>query len=103
MKVRRSANTAEASRIAEELFIKYEFPKEAEKLLSDYQEAIRRLVRVRKEAVSNLAQAEARMKSAEAKYLLQAARRQELIEQLEKCTIRAERSGLVVYAGSNEP
>lgn len=103
MKVKRSANTAEASRIAEELFIKYEFPKQAEKLLSDYQEAIRKLVRVRKEAVSNLARAEQRMKSAEATYQLQTARRRELTDQLSKCVIRAERSGLVVYAGSNEP
>ena len=43
------------------------------------------------------------MKSNEAKYELQKARRDELAEQIDKCTIRAERPGLVVYAGSDDP
>jgi multidrug efflux pump subunit AcrA (membrane-fusion protein) len=103
MKVRRNRNSAESTVTDEDLFIKYEFPKQAEKLLSDYEEALRKLERTRKQAVSEMAQAEARLRSHEARYKLQAQRRKELIEQIAKCEIPAERTGLVVYAGSNEP
>jgi RND family efflux transporter MFP subunit len=101
MQVRKQRSAAEAADIAVDLFIRYEFPKQAEKLLSDYEEALRKLERVRKEAVSKLAQAEARMKSTEAKYQLQKRQRDEYEEQLDKCVIVAERPGLVVYAGGN--
>lgn len=103
MTVERNKNSAQASRIAEELFIKYEFPKQAEKLLSDYQEALRKLERTRKQATSKLAQAQAKLRSTEATYQLQENQLKELLELIEKCTIRAERTGLVVYGGSGEP
>lgn len=103
MKVMRNRNSAEAAGIAAELFVKYEFPKQCEQLLSDYQEAIRDLEVTWKQAVSKLAQAEARLKSSEAQYKLRAKRLQEITEQIDKCVIRAERPGLVVYAGSDRP
>jgi len=93
---RQSAETAKA------LFIKYEFPKEAEKLLSDYEEALRKLVRARKLAVSKLAQAEAKKNSAEARHKLQTRKRDEIREQIEKCVIKATKPGLVVYGGGRE-
>lgn len=89
-----SLETAETNR---ELFIRYEFPKEAEKLLSDYEEALRKLERAKKLAESKMAQAEAELNSAEATFQLQSRRRRQIQEQIEKCTIRAERPGLVVY------
>jgi len=91
--------TAETSK---ELFIKYEFPKMAEKLLSDYLEAMRKLNRAQKLAVSKLAQSEAKLRSMEARYTLQARKRKEIAEQLAKCVIRAERPGLVVYGGGDD-
>jgi len=93
-----STQSAETSM---DLYIKYEFPKQAEKLLSDYEEALRKLQRAKRMASAKLAQAKARLNSAEARYQLQSRRREEMAEQIAKCVIKAERSGLVVY-GSND-
>ena len=80
-----------------DLFIKYEFPKQAQKLLSDYEESLRKLLRARKLAHSKIAQSEAKKNSAEVRHELQTRKRQELATQIEKCIIRAPRTGLVVY------
>ncbi|HDP36009.1 MAG TPA: HlyD family efflux transporter periplasmic adaptor subunit, partial [Candidatus Hydrogenedentes bacterium] len=80
-----------------ELFIKYEFPKEAQKLLSDYEESLRKLERTKKLAHSKIAQAEAKRNSAEARHALQTRKREDLLQQIEKCVIQAPRPGLVVY------
>jgi len=82
---------------ARDLFSKYEFPKTAEEALSKYTEAVRELTRARKAAVSKLAQAEAKLKSAQGQYTIQARQRKDLYEQLDKCIIRATKPGLVVY------
>lgn len=97
MALRRSEIALESARISKELFILYEFPKSSQKLLSDYAEALRRLRSTEKQAVSKLAQAEAQLKSAEARFTLQTQRRKEIQEQIEKCVIRATKPGLVVY------
>jgi len=85
---------------AKELFVKYEFSKNAEKLLGGYQEAMRELGRTEAKARSKLAQAEARLKSSEATFLVQKERRQKMQKQLEACTIKAPSPGQVVYASS---
>lgn len=90
--------SAETSR---DLFIKYEFPKSAQKLLSDYEESMRKLIRAQKLATSTIAQSEAKKNSAQARHELQTRKRNELNEQIEKCVIKAPRTGLVVY-GSGE-
>ncbi|GMU92036.1 MAG: hypothetical protein AMXMBFR4_10940 [Candidatus Hydrogenedentota bacterium] len=102
MSVRKNEVQKQAAMTAEELFVKYEFPKEAERLLSAYEEALRSLERTMKQALAKQAQAEARMKASEASYNLRANRRKELQEQLDACSIAAERPGLVVYGGSDE-
>jgi len=84
------------------LFEKYEFPKTAEEALSKYTEALRELDRVRKGAVSRLAQADAKLKSAQAKYSLEEKQLKEMYDQLAKCTIKAPRPGLVVYGSGGE-
>lgn len=96
---RLKVQTAETAR---DLFLKYEFIKSAEEFLSKYLEAERELNRARKAAVSKLAQAEARLKSAKAQYHVQLRRRQDLQEQLDKCVIRATKPGLVVYGGGRD-
>jgi len=83
-----------------ELFRLYEFPKEAERLLSDYNEAKRELERIESQARSKLAQAQAKLDTEEAKYALQVDRLKREKEQLEACTIRATAPGEVVYASS---
>jgi RND family efflux transporter MFP subunit len=84
------------------LFEKYEFPKAAEEALSKYTEALRELDRTKKGAISKMAQADAKLKSAQAKYSLEEKQLKELYEQLDKCMIRAPRPGLVVYGGGGE-
>jgi RND family efflux transporter MFP subunit len=96
---RLKVQTAETAR---DLFLKYEFIKSAEEFLSKYIEAGRELNRARKAAVSKLAQANARLKSAMAQYHVQRRRRQDLQEQLDKCVIRATKPGLVVYGGGRD-
>jgi HlyD family secretion protein len=84
---------------ARDLFLKYEFFKTAEEALSKYAEAVRELARARKAAISKLAQAEAKLKSAQGQYNIQSRQRKEFYEQQDKCTITAQRPGLVVYGG----
>jgi len=100
--VRRKAISKESSETDLELYMKYEFPKQAEKLLSDFEESLRALQRARKMAVSKLAQAEAKLNSAEARFELQSRKRDEFKEQIEKCVIRATRPGLVIYGEGNQ-
>ena len=100
--VEKSRISVAAAETAQSLFERYEFPKEAEKLLSDYVEKLRKLQRTLKESESKLAQAEAKLRSAEARFEIESQQLKELKEQLEKCKIHAERPGLVVYGGGND-
>lgn len=84
-----------------DLYIQYTFPKQAEKLLSDYQEAMRALERQKKQALSKLAQLEAKFLSSKAQFELQSRKREEIREQIEKCIIKAVKPGLVVYGKSD--
>jgi multidrug resistance efflux pump len=102
MRVRRSEISVQAAETALDLYVRYEFPKSAEQLLSNYEEALRRLERVQKQAVSRLAQATSKLRSSEAQYQLRLDRRDELIAQIERCIIRAERTGLVIYGGADD-
>lgn len=102
LRLRRQTIASESAETSKELFIKYEFPKESERLLSNYEESLRKLERTHRLAVSQLAQAEARLKSSEARYALQTRRRDEIKTQIEKCIIVAEREGLVVYGGGED-
>jgi multidrug resistance efflux pump len=95
LKVKKSAT-------ALNLFIKYEFPKQAEELVSKYEEGVRLLERTRKEAISKLAQARAKLKSAEQQFKVVTEHRKDLLDQLDKCTICAKKTGLVIYGGTGD-
>jgi multidrug resistance efflux pump len=84
------------------LYQLYDFPKEAEKFLSDYEEAKRELDRTKARCRSMLAQAQAKRLSAEARYLLQKERKDKSERQIAACLIKAPAPGLVVYASSSE-
>ncbi|MCX5635058.1 MAG: efflux RND transporter periplasmic adaptor subunit [Planctomycetota bacterium] len=86
--------------IALDLFKAYEFPKQAEKLLSDYQEAGRQLGRTEAQARSKLAQAQAKLRSNEATYSLQQENLLKLQKQFAACKIKAPAPGQVVYSSS---
>jgi hypothetical protein len=96
---RLKVQTAETAR---DLFLKYEFPKTAEENLSKHAESVRELTRARKAAISKIAQAQAKLKSAQGQYNIQSRQKKDSYDQLEKCTIKAKRPGLVVYGGSRE-
>lgn len=83
-----------------QLFNLYDFPKQAEKLLSDYQEARRELERTYARTRSRLAQAMAKLKSAEARYNLRKSRVTKVKKQIGLCTIKAPGMGMVVYSSS---
>jgi HlyD family secretion protein len=96
----RQAAGVDAAEKALEIFIEYEFPKQAEKLMSDYIQAKRKLERTEQTALSQIAQARAKMASAQAQFRIEQERIQEYRDQIEKCVMVAEREGLVVYGGS---
>ncbi len=85
------------------LFREYKFRKQAEKLRSDYDEAVIDIDRIKAKNMSELAKAEAKLASASATYRSQADQLKKVQEQIENCMIFATQPGLVVYAGSDQP
>lgn len=85
-----------------ELFKRYEFSKQAEKLLSDYNEAELELERIKARARSKLAKAQAKLASEKATYFLQEERLAKLRKQLDACIVRAPSPGQVVYSSSTD-
>lgn len=85
-----------------ELFRDYEFPKEAEKMLSLYEEALLSLIRTKREKMATMSQIYARYRSAKRRYELELKKRENLEEQLASCVIRAELPGLVAYGGADD-
>lgn len=84
------------------LFRDYEFPKDAEKFLSNYEESLLELIRDKREAIATVARAEAKFRSAKRRYELELKKREDLQVQLESCTIYAQKPGLVAYGGAND-
>ncbi len=80
----------------------YEFPKQVQKLLSDYFESKRNLERTYAKARSQLAQAKALLESAKARLDLQSDRLEKSKKQFAGCTIKAPIPGFVVYGSSLE-
>lgn len=85
-----------------ELFRDYEFPKEAEKMLSVYEEALLSLIRSKREKMAQMSQIYAKFRSAKRRYELELKKRENLEEQLASCIIRAKLPGLVAYGGAND-
>ena len=96
---RLKVQTAETAR---DLFLKYDFVKSAEESLSKFDEAVREFDKARRVAISRLAQARARLRSAEGQHEVQLLQRTDLKEQSEKCLIHATKPGLAIYGGNRE-
>jgi HlyD family secretion protein len=92
----------EKAGIALELFELYEFAKQSEQLLSDYNEARRELERTQARARAQLAQARAKLASAKSTYELQQKRLKKQHDQIEACMIKAPAVGQVVYWSSTQ-
>jgi len=84
------------------LYKLYDFPKEAQQFLSNYNEAKLELERTEARARAQLAQAKAKLASAKATYEMQNKRLEKLLEQIEACVIKAPAVGQVVYWSSTE-
>ena len=97
-KARLTVKTAETEL---DLFRDYEFPKEAEKMLSVFEEALLELVREKREAMAQARQAESTFRSRKRRYELELKKGKDLREQLASCVIRAQKPGLVAYGGGN--
>lgn len=102
VKVQKAEIQVESAQTDLSLYVQYTFVKTAEMLLSDYEEALSALEREMQKASAELAQAEARLKSSEQQYNLESSQLADFKDQLSKCVIRAERTGLVVYGSSTE-
>ncbi len=98
----KSVASVTAAETAVQLFIDYEFKKEAQKLMSDYVLAKRKLARTEQQALSKIAQARAKLLSAQGQYKIEADRIRDYEDQMAKCVMVAERAGLVVYGGSGD-
>ncbi len=85
-----------------ELFRDYEFPKEAEKMLSVYEEALLSLIRSKREKMAQMSQIYAKFRSAKRRYELELKKRENLEEQLTSCIIKAKLPGLVAYGGADD-
>ncbi|MEM9016127.1 MAG: efflux RND transporter periplasmic adaptor subunit, partial [Verrucomicrobiota bacterium] len=85
-----------------DLFRDYEFPKEAEKMLSNYEEALLSLIRTKREKMARMSQIVARFQTSKRRYDLELKKRENLEEQLASCIIRAELPGLVAYGGARD-
>ncbi len=85
-----------------DLFRDYEFPKEAEKMLSKFEESLLSLIRTKREKMATMSQIAARYRSAKRRYDLELKKRTNLEEQLASCVIRAELPGLVAYGGAKD-
>ncbi len=83
-----------------DIFLRYDFPKEAEEYLSIYRERMRELERVEARGRSSLAQKGAERRSKEASYKGQKAKLEKLKKQLDYSNIRAKNPGIVIYASS---
>ena len=97
LKVTSSEFSYQNAKVNLDLYLKYDFLKNAEQFLSDYVEAGRELERTFAECRSRLAQAQASLNNAEERFKSQTNYVNELKQQIEYCTIRAVAPGLVTY------
>jgi HlyD family secretion protein len=81
------------------LFERYEFEKETEKLRSDYAETGLELNRVVAQNRAELSRAAAKLQSTRVSYKNKVGQLEKIREEIEKCTIRASKPGMVIYGG----
>jgi len=87
----------ENAAVSLDLFLQYDFLKNAETYLSDYVEALRQLERTYAQCRSRLAQAEARLSDAREHVEEETQTVKRFEDLIAKCTIRAKAPGLVIY------
>ncbi len=93
--------TLESAKRALELLETYTHRRELAKFRSDVKQKEMALVRARKKAASAIAQSASDLRARESEYRKQLQRLEKLTNQIAKATIRAPRSGQVVYANES--
>lgn len=102
LRVNKSVNRQQETETAMSLYIRYSFPKDADKFLADYENAVMAYQRTLKENIAEEAQEAASLKAAEKKFNLEGEKLRDINNQIAAATIRATRPGLVVYGGANQ-
>jgi HlyD family secretion protein len=92
-----------AAQESQGIFKRHTLPMQVWQRCSDCARLARELDRVKARAASQLAQAEAKLRSSEAIYRLQKDRLDEVRDQIRKCTMRAVRPGQVIYGSRDDP
>jgi multidrug resistance efflux pump len=99
MQVENSRLSAKSARTSRNLFLQYEFPKESQQRLSDYEDALRRYVRrdieTRRHIIGIGTDLIWKRKSVD--HMMD--KLNEIADQMERTIVTAEREGLVVYGG----
>jgi HlyD family secretion protein len=93
----------ENAKLEYQLFLNYDFPKQVEELLSDYEEALSELDRTKARCESEIIKYETDVNSKKATYLERKNNLDDTEEDLANCTITATQPGLVTYATSSRP
>ncbi|MCX7045352.1 MAG: efflux RND transporter periplasmic adaptor subunit [Candidatus Sumerlaeota bacterium] len=96
---KRAKAAEEKAKLALDLFLKYEFMKQAEQYRSDLDKAINEQMRTKEKNASKLAQAEAKLKTNEVMFTSQSDLLEKIQRLIRKCKIIATKPGLVIYAG----
>jgi len=102
LRVNKSVNRQEETETAMSLYIRYSFPKDADKFLADYENAVMAYQRTLKENIAEEAQEAASLKATEKKLNLESEKLRDINNQIAVATIRATQPGLVVYGGANQ-
>ncbi len=85
-----------------DLFLDYEFPKEAQKMLSNYEEALLNLIRSKRSSMALMSKSYAKYRSYKRRYELELKKRSDLEQQIKSCVILAQKTGLVSYGAPDQ-
>jgi len=91
-----------SAQTARDLYLRFDFTRTAEDCLFRYIDAVRDVVSARRAAISKQAQAQAKLRSAQGRFNIESRNRRDLYRQLERCTITAQRPGLVIYGSGRD-
>jgi multidrug resistance efflux pump len=98
----KSQNSLASTKATLQLFKTYNIQKEAEQFLLDYEQALMRLSRSKKDAIAEMADSVGDLNRAQRSYRWEKMQLDDLHQQYAACTIRAERPGLVVYGDGSD-
>ena len=100
--LKRKGIELEKAQTALDLFLRYDFAKNTEQLLSDYREALNELDRIKISCQGEREKAEDNLTARQNNLNIHEGKLEKYRQQLANCAIRATKPGLVVYANLNQ-